>query len=736
MQFSQMIFVAGFLPLFCVLYFGKKDLAWKNRVFFLASFFFLLFQGLLAVAFLAVFSFFSFYMGKCLGRATEEKKKKIFFLSLLGIILPLAFFKYSGSLAFLPKLVKGWMPFGISFYSFRFIAYLYDCFQGKEAEEDLFSFFLFAFAFPVLSQGPILRYSEIREEIKHREFSYESFSHGLFRFTFGLWKKLALADALGTLSMEVLSMESLKQYAVFSGASQTISFLAVFLSGLSYMLQIFLDFSAYTDMAIGLGEICGFGLPENFQSPYSARSIRDFWRRWHISLSMFFRDYVYIPLGGNRVPFLVQVRNLLLIWLLTGIWHGSTANFLLWGLYFFLFIMLELCCKKLWKRIEKAEAGILLFLKEKLVAGKTFLEKQERRKQIFSVLLRCLQHFYTLLVLYFSWILFRFSDFQSLKNILLIHTFPKTLPLVDEKTLLIGKSHIFLILLAILFSSNLLSSLEEEWQKLLFRGKLRLSKKKRNSLGFYGMEDVEETPEEEHFGEPADEPMVAVVGEIPEAPSPLHAIFPEEKYPVLKLTLDSELPNNISSNSSPDRPGGMSLDSPSNMPGELSSASVSDMPGEMSSASASDISGEMASASVSDMLGEMYDSSSNIPSIMPGEMPTEGMLSSEEVPEESDVKESVIEESEAEESEAEESEAEESEAEELESEESEKREEQLRHEKILRRIQRRTKLSIFFLDHAEQLYFWGKLLAAIAFLLLSFALMAGQSYMPFLYNQF
>ena len=690
MQFSQMIFVAGFLPLFCVLYFGKKDLAWKNRVFFLASFFFLLFQGLLAVAFLSVFSFFSFYMGKCLGSATEEKKKKIFFLSLLGIILPLAFFKYSASLSFLPKMLKGWMPFGISFYSFRFIAYLYDCFQGKEAEDNLFSFSLFAFAFPVLSQGPILRYSEIREEIKNREFSYESFSHGLFRFTFGLWKKLALADALGTLSMEVLSMESLKQYAVFSGASQNVSFLAVFLSGLSYMLQIFLDFSAYTDMAIGLGEICGFSLPENFQSPYSARSIRDFWRRWHISLSMFFRDYVYIPLGGNRVPFLVQVRNLLLIWLLTGIWHGSTANFLLWGLYFFLLIMLELCCKKLWKRVEKAEAGIFLCLQEKVLAGKTFLEKRERRKQVFSILLRCLQHAYTLLLLYFSWILFRFSDFQSLKNALLIHTFPKNLPLLDEKTLLIGKSHIFLLLLAILFSGNLLSSLEEEWQKLLFRGKLRLAKKKRSSLGFYGMEDVEETEDEgigeketvedeaeedETLREDREEVRGGLTGEMPEVPSPLHEMFPEEKYPVLKLTLDSELPTNISSNSS------------------------SDMP-------------------------------------MPGEMPSEGMLSAEEVPEESDVKESVIDESEVEESEAEESEAEESEAEELEVEESEKREEQLRHEKILRRIQRRTKLSIFFLDHAEQLYFWGKLLAAIAFLLLSFALMAGQSYMPFLYNQF
>ena len=640
MQFSQMIFVAGFLPLFFVLYFGKKELAWKNAVFFLASCFFLLFQGLLAVAFLCFFTLFVFFMGKALGKATEEKKKKIFFLSLAGILLPLAFFKYSAALPFLPKMVKGWMPFGISFYSFRFIAYLYDCYQGKEAEQEIFSFSLFAFAFPVLSQGPILRYSEMREEIKNRTFSYEAFSHGLFRFTFGLWKKLALADALGSLSVEVLSLDSLKNASMLQ-SSPSFSFLAVFLSGLSYMLQIFLDFSAYTDMAIGIGEICGFTLPENFQAPYSARSIRDFWRRWHISLSMFFRDYVYIPLGGNRVPFPLQVRNLLLIWILTGIWHGSTANFILWGLYFFVFILLELCCKKLWKRMKKSEGGT------------------------FSFVLRCLQHVYTLVVLYFSWILFRFSDFQSLKNILWLHTLPKSLALVDGKTLLIVKSNIFLLLVAILFSGNLLSSLEEEWQKLLFRGKSRLARKKRASLGFYGMEDSEEIGEEEIAeeetveDEAADEETMGeetltedreevrrgLAGEMTVVPTPLDAMFHEENYPVLKLTLDAELPT---------------------------------------------------------------------------KMPYEGMLKAEEVQEESEVEEPVLEESEAEES----------------GEESENREEQLRHEKILRRIQRRTKLSIFFLDHAEQLYFWGKLLAAIAFLLLSFALMAGQSYMPFLYNQF
>lgn len=639
MQFSQMIFVAGFLPLFFVLYFGKKELAWKKAVFFLASCFFLLFQGLLAVAFLCVFTLFVFFMGKALGKATEEKKKKIFFLSLAGILLPLAFFKYSAALPFLPKMIKGWMPFGISFYSFRFIAYLYDCYQGKEAEQEIFSFSLFAFAFPVLSQGPILRYSEMREEIKNRTFSYEAFSHGLFRFTFGLWKKLALADALGALSVEVLSVDSLKNASMLQ-SSPSFSFLAVFLSGLSYMLQIFLDFSAYTDMAIGIGEICGFTLPENFQAPYSARSIRDFWRRWHISLSMFFRDYVYIPLGGNRVPFPLQVRNLLLIWILTGIWHGSTANFILWGLYFFVFILLELCCKKLWKRMKKSEEGN------------------------FSFVLRCLQHVYTLVVLYFSWILFRFSDFQSLKNILWLHTLPKSLALVDGKTLLIAKSNIFLLLVAILFSGNLLSSLEEEWQKLLFRGKSRLARKKRASLGFYGMEDSEEESPEAGTDSPeavVDTPEVAAIdaGEaalkgVPEATadesifaasSDRKDLFPEEKYPMLKLSLDGE-----------------------------------------------------------------------------------GAPRPEEISGETEVqKEEAISFAEEVEAEAEEEEAELSQ---------ENQEDLLRHEKILRRIQRRTKLNIFFLDHVEQLYFWGKLLAAIAFLLLSFALMAGQSYMPFLYNQF
>lgn len=704
MQFSQMIFVAGFLPLFFVLYFGKKELAWKNAVFFLASCFFLLFQGLLAVAFLCFFTLFVFFMGKALGKATEEKKKKIFFLSLAGILLPLAFFKYSAALPFLPKMVKGWMPFGISFYSFRFIAYLYDCYQGKEAEQEIFSFSLFAFAFPVLSQGPILRYSEMREEIKNRTFSYEAFSHGLFRFTFGLWKKLALADALGSLSVEVLSLDSLKNASMLQ-SSPSFSFLAVFLSGLSYMLQIFLDFSAYTDMAIGIGEICGFALPENFQAPYSARSIRDFWRRWHISLSMFFRDYVYIPLGGNRVPFPLQVRNLLLIWILTGIWHGSTANFILWGLYFFVFILLELCCKKLWKRMKKFEGGAFFRIRTHFLTKKSenaeIMENQngkigaqelqpggtqEGYKRVLSLTLGGLQHGYTLVVLYFSWILFRFSDFQSLKNILWLHTLPKSLALVDGKTLLIAKSNIFLLLVAILFSGNLLSSLEEEWQKLLFRGKSRLARKKRASLGFYGMEDSEEDSPEAGTDSPeavVDTPEVAAIDaeeaalkgvseatadeSIFAASSDRKDLFPEEKYPMLKLSLDGE-----------------GAPRPEEISGET------------------EVKKEEAISLAEEVEVEAEEE-------VESEVKAEAKIESEELLREEKMEAELSQEN---------------------------QEDLLRHEKILRRIQRRTKLNIFFLDHAEQLYFWGKLLAAIAFLLLSFALMAGQSYMPFLYNQF
>ncbi len=467
--------------------------------------------------------------------------------------------------------------------------------------------------------------------------------------------------------------------------SPSFSFLAVFLSGLSYMLQIFLDFSAYTDMAIGIGEICGFTLPENFQAPYSARSIRDFWRRWHISLSMFFRDYVYIPLGGNRVPFPLQVRNLLLIWILTGIWHGSTANFILWGLYFFVFILLELCCKKLWKRMKKFEGGD------------------------FSFVLRCLQHVYTLVVLYFSWILFRFSDFQSLKNILWLHTLPKSLALVDGKTLLIAKSNIFLLLVAILFSGNLLSSLEEEWQKLLFRGKSRLARKKRASLGFYGMEDAEEDSPEARTDSPevgtdstevgtdstevgtdspetvVDTPEVTAIdaGEaalkgVPEATSEESIfatssdrkdLFPEEKYPMLKLSLDGEgdsCPEEISGETEVQKEEAISF-------------------------------------------AEEVEAEAKAEAGVKSEVKADAEIESEELLREEKMEAEISQEN---------------------------QEDLLRHEKILRRIQRRTKLNIFFLDHAEQLYFWGKLLAAIAFLILSFALMAGQSYMPFLYNQF
>ena len=496
-----------------------------------------------------------------------------FAFSIFVLLLPLLFFKYSIYLSDLPLWLKGFMPFGISFYTFRLITYLADCRKGEKAEENFFHFAMYAFAFPVLSQGPILRYKEMREEIEDREWDFDKLSRSLYRFSFGLWKKLLLADSMGKLSNSFLPLELAKG---LSGSGYTLpSFMSVFLSSLSFMLQIYLDFSAYTDMAIGIGAMVGFTIPENFHYPYEAKSVRDFWRRWHISLSLFFRDYIYIPLGGNRLSFPRRVLNLFLIWILTGMWHGASFNFILWGLYFFVLIVLELMGRKALHRLETIRPE----WKEKMTSSR------------LKVLKEPVLHIYTLFAVYLSWILFRFSDFQSLKNILWLHTLPKSLALVDGKTLLIAKSNIFLLLVAILFSGNLLSSLEEEWQKLLFRGKSRLARKKRASLGFYGMEDSDGK------GDPC-----------PEETSGETEVQKEE---AISLAEEVEA--------------------------ELSQENQEDL---------------------------------------------------------------------------------------------------LRHEKILRRIQRRTKLNIFFLDHAEQLYFWGKLLAAIAFLLLSFALMAGQSYMPFLYNQF
>ena len=461
MQFSEMIFVGAFLPLFLFFSFIRKDIKGKNTVFLFFSIVFLLFQGLISLGILLVLSLFSFYAAKHL----KTEKKFLFPCVISLLLLPLLFFKYSAFLAFLPPWIKGFMPFGISFYSFRLISYLVDCKEGMDPEENFFHFAIYAFAFPIISQGPILRYKEMREEIKSRESNFTHLSQGLFRFSFGLWKKLILADELGKLSASFLPMERLTGPAV--QGSNAPSFLAVFFSSLAFMLQIYIDFSAYTDMAIGIGEMVGFSIPENFHYPYEARSIRDFWRRWHISLSCFFRDYIYIPLGGNRLSFGRRVLNLLVIWILTGMWHGATANFVLWGLYYFLIIVLELLSKHLIHRLPFRHP--------------------------------VLQHIYTLAVVFISWIFFRYSNFTALKNVLRSLFLLNGNALSDGRTLILFRNHIFLFLFAILFSTSIFKKLDIFCEDLMLRGRIRKEKKgKREEEGFYGMEDDEDDSAEEY----------------------------------------------------------------------------------------------------------------------------------------------------------------------------------------------------------------------------------------------
>ena len=451
MQFSEMIFVGGFLPLFLVFSFIgsirkkaadssflQRENKRENGIFLFFSLLFLSSQGLISLLILTALMLYSFAIGKRI----HEKSKRYFAFSILILLLPLLFFKYSIYFSSLPLWLKGFMPFGISFYTFRFISYLSDCRKEGNAEESLFHFALYAFAFPVLSQGPILRYKDMREEILAREWNFTRLSRALFRFSFGLWKKLILADALGQLSNSFLSPEEA------NGLSGGVlpSFIAVFFSGLSFMLQIY----------------------------------RDFWRRWHISLSLFFRDYIYIPLGGNRLSFGRRVLNLLLIWILTGIWHGASFNFILWGLYFFVLIVLELMGKK-----------VIAFGKARCAVG-----KPKKILRFLAGLKTPILHVYTLLVIYISWIFFRYRDFSAIKNVLKAHLFRNVQAFSDEKSLLLLRNHIFLFLLAVLFSSSFFKRLDTAWADLMMRGRIRKERKgKKEEEGFYGMEENDEEVE-------------------------------------------------------------------------------------------------------------------------------------------------------------------------------------------------------------------------------------------------
>ena len=377
MIFSSLLFLFRFLPVVLILYYAAPARL-RNLILFIASLVFYAW-GEPVYIILMLFSILVSYLGGILvdrhlknGRSGMAKAALIVSctvsLSLLG------FFKYANFLIDTVNSLTGAglsllsisLPIGISFYTFQTMSYTIDVYRGEaEVQKNLISFGAYVAMFPQLIAGPIVQYKTIDRQLRERKESAEQFSEGIHRFMVGLGKKVLLANNAGALWDTIQSMPQ-----------GSIPVLTAWMGLAAYTFQLYFDFSAYSDMAIGLGHMFGFRFLENFNYPYISRSITEFWRRWHISLSTWFRDYVYIPLGGNRVSRGRHIRNIFVVWLLTGIWHGASWNFILWGLYY----------------------GILLLL-EKFILG-PFL------KRLPSVF----QHIYCMFFVMIGWNLFVFDD--------------------------------------------------------------------------------------------------------------------------------------------------------------------------------------------------------------------------------------------------------------------------------------------------------------------------------------
>ena len=350
MVFSSLVFLYIFLPLCLAAYFIPKSIRVRNVVLLLFSLVFYAWGEPVYILLMVATTAVDFFAGMFIEKYRGTKKAKLFLalaviltLSSLGLFKYYDFFTTAANSLFsvqIPLLGVA-LPIGISFYTFQALTYVVDVYRDKvPVQTSFYKLLLYVSMFPQLIAGPIVRYSDVCEQIEARTCTVQKAAGGVVRFCIGLLKKTVLANFAGELCEQL-----------FGGDLTTLTVLGAWVGILAYAFQIYFDFSGYSDMAIGLGKIFGFDFPENFRYPYIARSINDFWRRWHITLSTFFRDYVYIPMGGNRKRWAV---NMLVVWLLTGLWHGASWNFVLWGLYYFVFLMLE----KLWigERLAKAPA--------------------------------------------------------------------------------------------------------------------------------------------------------------------------------------------------------------------------------------------------------------------------------------------------------------------------------------------------------------------------------------------
>ena len=347
--FSSLIFLFLFLPTCLLLYFCCRSLSAKNIVLVLFSLVFYAWGEPVYVLLLVGSAAFNYAVGLAMGKREDPGRRKALLTAAVAVNLAsLAVFKYAGLLVGTFVQVTGLaipvpqisLPIGISFFTFQAMSYVIDVYRRDvKVQRSYLKFLMYISMFPQLIAGPIVRYADIEVQMEDRRTTREDLFYGLIRFATGLAKKILIADhAFGVCSR------------LLDGALGNATVVGTWLGVIMFTFQIYFDFSGYSDMAIGLGRIFGFRFHENFNLPYTAVSITDFWRRWHISLSTFFRDYVYIPLGGNRKH---QLLNLLVVWGLTGLWHGASWNFLLWGLYFFVLLAVEKPMLKSLKKLPK-----------------------------------------------------------------------------------------------------------------------------------------------------------------------------------------------------------------------------------------------------------------------------------------------------------------------------------------------------------------------------------------------
>ena len=439
MVFSSLLFLFAFLAPQLILYFLVKKTKTRNIILLIFSLIFYAWGGPQYILLILGESFVSWFTAREIGRYDMKKmKRRWLVLECVVLFGLLFFFKYTGFFFSNLKNIFGWpevvpeivLPIGISFYTFQLVSYVADVYRGEvKAQEKYWKVLLYCSLFHQCIAGPIVRYQTVADEIEERTVSAKDISEGIRRFTVGLAKKAILANGCAAIA------DTLPTTLEGAAGASTAS---LWIGAFAYMLQIYLDFSAYSDMAIGMGRMVGFHYLENFEYPYTATSVQGFWRRWHISLSTFFRDYVYIPLGGNRKGMGRTILNMLVVWFLTGMWHGASWNYILWGLYYFLFLVIE-----------------------RLFLGR-ILDK--------NGISRFIGHVYTMFVVFFGWVIFKFTDLNVLGEVLKgLFGAGHAASSVESGSLIVN--NVFFLILSIIACSMLGKKIREGWYRKAIRSR-------------------------------------------------------------------------------------------------------------------------------------------------------------------------------------------------------------------------------------------------------------------------